>query len=376
MLPYIIAFTITNVTAYIGEKIYKKNKKLGIIILILSVLPIILLGGLRTTSLGWDTDRYCVPLFEGLKKLNLKEAIQFLKFRETEFGFGFLIFLLAKIYNNINFILTVLIAIPTYGALYFLYKNKKRTPIYIGLLLFETTLYPIAYSTLRQCVALGIVFVACSKFIEKKYVKAILLILFSSFFHNSYYMAFALLAIIFVNDSDKISAKTKKKINTLVLIAIIVSVCFYAQFLRYLWSIGLISDKYIRYLGSKFESTSLAIRWPLFLYKSFVIIMSIAYYSSLKISEEEKKQNKKWIIMLLIDYVITMFSFKIVNAHRSTYYILFPSLFIFLPKTYDILKKDKFNKVIYITAISIIFILYFITSLRYYSIYPYRGIFS
>lgn len=374
MMPYVITFFITNILALIGEKTCKKNKKIGVLILILSVLPIILLGGMRVTSLGWDTDRYCVPIFNGVQGLSFADAITYLNTKQAETGFGILVYFLSLIVNNINFVLTCLMAITTYSVLYFLYKNKDKCPIPFGLLLYETTLYPIAYSTLRQCISIGIIFIACSTFLDKKYLRTILLILLCSFFHDSYYMAIAVFVIIAVNDSKKLSAKKKRNINLLVLLTIIISVCFYGDFLRYMWNLGIISDKYIRYLGSRFESSGLAIRWPLLLYKTFNIVICGMYFSSKKILPDEKIQNKKWYIMLLIDYVISLFSFRLVNAHRSTYYMLFPSLYILLPQTTKIFKDNKLNKGLSYLLMLTVYILYFITSLKYYSIYPYKGV--
>ena len=374
MIPYIIAFFITNVLAFIGEKEYKKNKMSGIIILIISVLPIILLGGMRITGLGWDTERYCVPIFEGVHKLDLKNAIKFLDTKQAEPGFGILVYVLSMIFDNINFVLTCLMAITTYAVLYYLFKNKDKCSIVFGLLLYEATLYPIAYSTLRQCISIAIIIIACATFLEKKYISTILLIMLSSLFHDSYYMAIATFIIIFVNDSKKLSIKTKRCINVIVLLAIAISVFFYGDILKYLWHVGIVNDKYIRYLGSRFESSGLSIRWPLLLYKSFTIIMCSLYFVSKKIPKDEKECNKKWYIMLLIDYIISLFSFRLVNAHRSTYYIFFPALFVFLPQTFKVFKDDKFNKVLSYMLVSMVYIIYFITSLKYYSIFPYRGI--
>jgi len=93
-MPYVITFFITNILALIGEKICKQNKKIGILILILSVLPIILLGGMRVTSLGWDTDRYCVPIFNGIQGLSFADAITYLNTKQAETGFGILVYFL------------------------------------------------------------------------------------------------------------------------------------------------------------------------------------------------------------------------------------------------------------------------------------------
>lgn len=374
MIPYVIAFLLSIITAFLGEKLTKKNKLIGIIVLVISVLPIVIIGGLRTIDMGWDTQLYVVPVFNDVKNLNLSQLNNYMSIREIEPGFIFLIFLLSKIFSNINFVLFGLISIISYSVLYYAYKNRDKTSIVFVLFLYEMVLYPITYSTLRQCTAMALIFIACIKFIDKKYIKAMLLLLISQLFHSSSYMAIILFIIIYINDSKVIPEKRKKMLFFITLLLTAIGVLYYENVMNYLYSIGILNSKYLAYIGSKFQSETISIRWPLLLYKMFNILIGFLYFCCKAIPKEEKDNNKKWYILLLFDFIITLFSFKIVNAHRTTYYVLFPSLFVFIPQTTKIFKDDGISKKIGYLLIIVVYALYFITSLNYYDIYPYRWI--
>ena len=259
----------------------KKNKIGGIIVLIISVLPIVILGGLRTVDMGWDTQLYAVPVFEDVKRMDLSQLSKYINIRGMEPGFIALIYILAKIYSNINFVLFGLISIISYSVLYYAYENKEKSSIVFALFLYEMVLYPITYSTLRQCTALALIFVACIKFMDKKYFKAIILVVLSNYFHSSSYMAVLLFLIIFINDSKSIPEKGKKWMYVISLLITGISVVCYESVMKYLWSIGILNDKYISYLGSKFQSETVSVRWPL-LFTNYLIFLSEHYILEVK----------------------------------------------------------------------------------------------
>lgn len=374
MIPYVIAFLTSIIIAAFGEKLLKKNKIFGIIVLIISIFPIILIGGLRTIDMGWDTQLYAVPVFRDVSSMNISQIFNYMNAKTMEPGFIFIVFILSKICNNINFVLFGLISIISYSVLYYAYKNRDKSKIVFSLFLYEMVLYSIAYSTLRQCTALALILIACMKFMDKKYFKAIFLFVISCFFHNSAYMALLLFVIIFINDSNKIPERRKKKLFIISLLITGFGVLFYENVMNFLHSIGILNSKYIGYIGSKYQSETISVRWPLILYKSFNIFVGYLYFKCKGVSNEEKKENRKWYILLLFDYIITLFSLKIVNAHRITYYVLFPALFIFIPQTTKIFNNDRVSKPIAYIMLIIIYVLYFVTSLNYYDMYPYRWI--
>lgn len=378
MIPYLITFIITNLLVIIGERLHKNNKKSAIIFLIIAMLPIILLCGLRTIDMGWDTRTYLVSIYERIKNADLAYFITYANARGTEKGFTILVYLLTKICNNINFVMTCLNAIITYSVLYYAIKNKNKNKnsILFTIILYETTLYSITFSTLRQCISLAITFILCNKYVERKKLYCIFLILISLFFHSSAFMTIPMIFIMAINDSEKITKKQKNIFNILLITIIIFSILSYSDVLTYLWKLGIIPDKYINYLSGRYNSEVLRIRWQFLIFKFFNLFLGFIYFKSKYISKEEKQLNRKWYIMIIVDFIITLLSMKILNIHRITYYFLYPALFAFIPQTMKIFKNNRNNNFLSIMLVSLVYFLYFITSLKYYSILPYRGIFN
>lgn len=377
MVPYIITLIITNIILYFGEKKLKNNKILGIIILIIGIMPITLLAGIRTTNLGWDVQKYGVQIFGRVSNMNrLIDVKNYISIRGTEAGFVYLIYFLSKISNNINFVLFGLNAIVSYSVLYYAYNNREKCSITFTFILYETLLYSISYSTLRQSISLALTFIAYTKYKHKKIIQTILILLFSTFFHDSAKFALLFLLIFINNDSNIINEKYKKLINIIIVFSVILIIMSYDSIMQYLWQVGILKEKYFLYLSNKFNSETLHIRWPYFLIKLFSLLLGTLYFKTKNISNEDKKENKKWMMMLIIDLIITLLSFKILTAHRLTYYIFFPAIFSFIPQTIRIFKDDKHNKILGYSLITVVYVLYYLISLPYYSIYPYRSIFK
>lgn len=377
MIPYFIAFIITNILVIIGENLYKTRKKASIIVLVIAMIPIILLCGLRTIEMGWDTKKYLVSIYNHICNSDLSSFIAYMNFRDTEKGFTILVYLLTKLNSNINFVLIGLNAIVTYSVLYFAIKLKEKNnnSIIFTIFLYETTLYSITFSTLRQCISLAITFIICIKHYENKKICCIFLIILSFLFHSSSFMIIILLFLISINDSKKIPRKYKFLVNILLIACITFSVMFYDNILIFFGKLGIMPDRYVDYLDTKYNSENLVVRWQFLIFKLFNLIIGILYFQSKTVSTKEKNENTKWFIMIVIDFIITLFSMKVLNAHRLTYYLFYPSLFLFIPQTLKIFKNNRTNKLLSALLFFIVYILYYVTSLGYYSILPYRGIF-
>lgn len=377
MMPYIITFIVSNIIIYFGERVLKNNKKFGIFILIIGILPLTILAGLRVTDLGWDVKKYCVQIFGAVSNMNSLNAVKnYISIRGTEAGFVYFVYFMSKIFNDINFLLFSMNAIVSFSVLYLAYKNheKNNMSILVPIFFYETVMYSITYSTLRQCIALSIFFIALVKFFEKKYKSVILLIIISKLFHNSAYVGILVLILILVNDSNKISQRYINFINIICISILVACIITYEPVLKLLWNVGLLNDKYIAYLDTKYNSISLKIRWPYLLFKLFNLLLSILYMKSNSVSYNQKRIDKKWHIMLIYDFIITLFSMKFIGAYRVGYYLYFPALYLYVPKLLQVFAKDKKNQFLAKYMIAFVYILYFLVQLSYYSIYPYRSI--
>lgn len=377
MAPYLITFAISTVLIYIAELNLKKGlKSNGKIFLLLAILPITILAGLRTTDLGWDTEKYATQIFEVTENSNLSSYIGYMKDSTIEKGFLMTMFILDKIWGNINFVLFGLQFLVSLSVIIFAYHYKDKCSIMMTFFIYECTLYVVSYSTLRQCLAIAMSFFIIILVEKKKYIWAGILFGLNLFFHNSVIFSISVPIIILIHQSQKISQKRKIRLYFIILAIFIGLLLNYESIMYFLYGIGILSYRYIWYLNSQFVAEELAISFSTLFLKIPTILFGILYFINKEIPKEEKMENLKWFIMLCIDFIFMLLSFKITNIHRVSYYFYYPAIFVFVPQYRKILKKDKFSQFVGCAVILSFFAIFFLTKLlnNYYHMYPYTSI--
>ena len=193
MYIYLLVFALSCISIAIGNKKSTKNKTLFILVGIL--LPCIL-AGLRKYTIGTDVNVYIKPMFElALKSNNFNEFLHGQWFHiwtfktptEFEIGFVLLVYILSKLFSNLQiilFIIQALISFPIYKAIkkYNALKGKEWFCMLIYYLLF----FNIGLNVTRQYISIAILFYAFSCLInENKHVKFFILMIISTLFHKS-----------------------------------------------------------------------------------------------------------------------------------------------------------------------------------------------
>ncbi len=196
MYIYILAFFLSTSLFYISTK-FKEKKIIQVLLIILALLIPCLLAGMRSEKIGTDVNVYVKPLFKCAKKAkDIKEfyslgwplAWRIKKVSEYEYGFSFLVYIVTKVFGNLQavlFFIQMLTVVPVYLALRKYEKFKDK--IWLGMLVYYFVFFSFSLNAMRQMIGVSIVFYAYSILIngKKKDLLFALLIVISFLFHKS-----------------------------------------------------------------------------------------------------------------------------------------------------------------------------------------------
>ena len=135
MIVYIIGFSVSTLLFYFSNKVVKKQQ--WIIISIALMIPC-LIAGFRADSVGTDVKRYLVQMTDAAISSNgIKDYLnnswymiwQNLYVSDYEYGFSFLVYIVAKLFKNIyavQFFIQAFTVVPIYFALRIFHGNISR----------------------------------------------------------------------------------------------------------------------------------------------------------------------------------------------------------------------------------------------------------
>lgn len=384
MYIYILAFFLSSFLFYISTK-FEKRKIIQILLVITALLIPCLLAGLRSENIGTDVKVYVRPLFNCAKKASsIKEfyslgwsiIYRIKKVYEYEYGFSFLIYIITKIFKNIQcvlFFIQALTVVPIYLALrkYEKYNDK----IWLGMLMYYFIFFSFSLNAMRQMIGIAIVFYAFSILIngKKKDWLFLLLVLVATLFHKSSLLGLLIYIsykLILYQDKININVKIGKyniSLFKLLLIFLIIGGIFIVfnrdLLLSLLTAFGL--DKYSGYLANQISISYLqiVIRIPL-------IYFYVTQYKNMV------KQNKNYTIFLvifIIDLLVSNLSSSGKNSSRISVIFNFFTI-ISIPILSSVSKNNKLN-ILNKTAIICYSMIYWYVIYIYLgacNVYPYK----
>lgn len=380
MLPYFITFALCCIMTYFAEINEEKNKrKKAKFLLGLSIVPLLFTAGLRVADLGHDMNLYGIATFRSASMRGFFEVIPFLKNTyNLEKGFFIYVFLLTRIFNNINFMMFGLQLIVSICFIVFCYYYRKKTSMTMMMFIYCCTLYAFSYNILRQSIALGLFLIAILFYDKKKKLLSLLTLLLASTFHTSIVFSLVAFMVIYLCDNKKIRFKYKIILIIFTIFLTLFGLLFYQRMIDVAYKLGIIGSRFVSYgyeTSSNFRD-KINIEYSLLGLKTYCMFLTFLYFSCKSIPKNEKQENIKWLVMLIIDYIITFLSFKLANTDRISWYLYYPATFIFLPQTVKIFKNDPRNQLLGNIVVGIIFFIYIIEKFvtNQYAICPYRWI--
>lgn len=193
---YLISFILSCILLWISNKI-KNNRELKFLINSIAILIPCLVAGLRNTVIGTDVEVYIKQLFDSAKiSSNYSEYLncswwwiyRVMHVSDYEGGFTFLVYLVVKFTNNIQWVLffiQLLIMIPIYLGLKKI--DRLGNKIYLAMFVFYFSFYNIGLNTMRQYIAIAFIFygTCCLMYETRGTMKFFCSLILAFLFHNS-----------------------------------------------------------------------------------------------------------------------------------------------------------------------------------------------
>ena len=277
---------------------YEKKNKLA---LLLFFVGITILVGLRHMTIGIDTRNYANYFLYCLDKTWADTGSL-----SNEFGFYYLnkfVSLFTKSYQ----VFFVLVSIATFGMIYPTYRRLCKDPCLMIVLFCNMSTFVMAFSGIRQMIAIGIGFIAYEFTRKKKLIPFILMVLLAMTFHTSAFM----LAFMYPLYHVRITRKW-----LLVIVPILAVIFAFNQ--QIFTSLAWILEEYVGYDASITETGAFTM---LILFAIFAVFVFVIPDETLL--DEETIGLRNFLIMAV---ALQMFAPLHTIAMRMNYYYI-----IFIP---------------------------------------------
>lgn len=367
MYVYIVTFVLSCICCKIVEK--NENKKsVKIIFSIIAILIPSVIAGVRSSNVGTDVKTYVVGFFSYAQNASLS---QFLNYTEMEIGYSILMYVIAKITNDMGWMLFVSEFITVGCIFLFAYNKRKQIPIWLVMASYFFLAYNRSLNIMRQFISLSIIIYSLIYFEKKQFKIVGLLFVLALSFHTTAFLSLPMYFIMYIYRNDYFK---KSRTTILLLIFVITSIfSFGYEDIIYLltYSLKIMPLKYYSYL--KQYGQRLDINFIELVFKSIWVFIYEMIYS---IKKEKIREERPYFIYLIVDLIIFPISFKISNADRIGYYYLYASLFVMIPTCKKLLRNDLLNQFFITNAILLILMVYWYRTyvvLGIDSTYPYTS---
>ena len=316
MVPYFVTFGISATFCAYGEYLsHRKKRKMGQFFILLAVLAVSILAGVRDLNIGTDIWTYGEWAFKAARyNSNLFSFIGYQA--DLELLYNVLVWIVTRFASDSHWLYFFTGLLTYYFVMKGILNYKDEISITLAWMIFLFLYYGDTLNAMRQFISVAIAFWGLKFGFDGEYKKYILITVIAMLFHNTAILSFFILLIaLFLRKENSIFRKT-----FVVLFVSIISVA-YSQILNIFISIGLVTEKYIRYSADGF---ALSLN-PILLRLPFLIIIALfsnAFYYG------ERKYVKKWksageadviIMVLIIDTLISAMRGTVSTLYRVAF---------------------------------------------------------
>lgn len=359
---YFLMFISSIILIYLGNRLKNKNKIISSVCEIMGILLPCFLAAFRHISIGTDTDVYVIRLFNTA----LKDKNGFIHFYQNPYSnvseilYLFVTYVCSRISSNIGvlfFVNEALVIIPIYIALKRINKNNINA-ISLGMFIFYTFFYNMSLNIARQSIAIAFTVLAFSYIGQKDKLKFLFFSFIAFLFHRTAIVLIPILGLYTFIESKKIDNLTKTNVKIIILFVLFIGIIFFKQILSGIIYMGVFS-KYFSMILDKY------VRNPIDFNQFNTIIYSILYmviYINRKFLDKEIYNFSFYKYISLLSIFILQLGGIVRFSDRIGHYILFPAIFILIPKIMpESLEKIKNRKAFCtITTIIVAFCIYWV----------------
>lgn len=297
------------------------KKGAGNVALILSIIPLIILAGLRDGTIGTDTLLYPYGVWRSACRSHNFNQLMNMTEGYVETGYLLEAYIISRFSNIFNVFLTVT-HIIILGSIVFAFKLTRINFTY-ALFMFMMIYFNNSLNITRQSIALAFCLISFAYMLNSpKWLPTFLTILIAYQFHHSaaLFLIIPTFYIIIKRSQNFMNKKSSKILFALILILVLFS---FTEILEYAISKGLTEEKYMDRYGS------------VGLYGSNLPISSISLHLFnliffYIISKKEKKTTHKLLFeyILITGFILTFLSLISTFAVRVSLYFSYMALII------------------------------------------------
>lgn len=330
ILIYLIAEILSIIFMYSAEKTKRKDKKIYILFLILSILPFAILFALRSKYVGKDYLAYS-DAFEGIINNTLSE-------RQEDWlpiGFRTICMALGWIFNNKYYVVFAIINITTLSILIKAVWDNSKHPTFSLFIMMSFCLHFQIFNQFRQMLAIAITFYAYKYLKNREMWKYFVFIVIAGLIHPT---SLIMLPIYFLSNIKL------TKTSCICYIVLMISIFLGFDFIK-----DLLADTYYgkMYFGSSFDVVETKAIFNLAL-RVIMLVGSLIFYKKVTELDTTNKYAYNLVVFCTILQVLAAKSyiFARLTTYLFVYYIiLIPDIFEELLK---IIKNKKINNLMYV----------------------------
>lgn len=320
-MAYFVCFAVSILFAYLANK--AKKKSLFLLFSVISVLIPVMLAGMRDYSIGVDVKNYLKMdrFWAGAQKA--ESLVEYLKYYLSlglrEPLFALYIGAIEKITGEYRVFLILSHTIIMTGVYIGAYRMRKHARPEMVLILFFLLYYNYSLNTVRQYIAMAVVFAFFADLERRKFLRYAIVVAVMSLVHTTTLLAFVplVLYIILYPKRGIYEVPLKKKIILSALI--IVGVVVFIPMVRLMMRIGVLGTKYTFYLKDEFERMSFT--------RMGLIVLEIAgFVYCYKKLQEHIECADFYLINTVVFVCFQQLAMMIVYGQRVTAYFSFANI--------------------------------------------------
>jgi len=351
---YLFTFALSLLAAFFAAN---SKSEIRYVWALLAVLLPAILAGVRDESVGTDTSAYMGVIFEKAQEEGM--AMQRSSAFGVEWGFIFTALLIVNFFGDLHWYYFFTAFLTCGFAFAALFKERRRYPLCVCYAFYLLVFFPMAFSMIRQSLAMSIVFFASFYALDKKWKSFTALVLIAFFFHTS-----AIFALVIPFVSKFVKKAGLSRILLFLAIAFI-AILFAPKILPLLK--GTIFNKYANYVG---RETNFSL---FFLVPTFYFFLLFNFYARIK---------KFFPISLITACVGFSFILNILGAlvfDQASRLSLYFQMFMIHASAIFVLWSSKYranNRLVasaFIIGFAVVHFLLSIVVMKHHYIYPYTS---
>lgn len=320
--------------------LFKKFNKGKLVYVITISIILSLLVGLRHYSMGLvDTEFVYMPRFYRISDFGWKYVLE-----EKDFLFQTLTYWFIQIFGDNFQLYLFLFGLPYIFSMGFIIYKYSNNPLLSFIIFVSLHYFEISFTLMRQVFGMGILLIALHYLFKKKYIKFVLLVVLSSYFHSICMIFLILLPLSFLK---------VRKWYVIPFVAILAMTLILPDFvMKFTFDNLVSSDRFSRY--EEIETS-----------KSLVLfLLNLVMWGVSLLAYKDIKQNKMLTILFYCSSLAVLISPLVLSLGEMSRvsYIFGISNVILLPYAFNYFSEDN-EKILCIAITSAVFIAYFMVFL-------------